>query len=230
MKYLIGVKIDASMYKKLSQALFFLLLIAVAIGGRIFVGLSISNGGAVYFDMFALVALTSLTSGYVSDKRVTYLVPLVIMSVSDGILYFMGIYGGIHTLTIALITLFVWTGFLMITFLGKIAGKKTEKSSFVLYAAAGIWGSLLYDAWTNFGFWLGPFYPHTSEGLILCYFMAIPFILGHLISTIVLLPPFYLLSKWGKENIFEEKTEEGLKTGTSPSTEANSSVNPWGGP
>ena len=208
MKYRSGVDMKIIRNRRINQFIFFSILISIGIVGRIFTEISISNGGIVLFDMFALISLLSLTSGYVSSKKFTYLVPLAIMFFSDSFLYFTGIGNGISSMAIILVTFFVWSGFLIITFLGKFVSKKTEKSSFILYAGAGIWGSLIYDSWTNFGFWLGPFYPHTLEGLALCYFMAIPFILGHLITTIALLPPFYLLSKWGKEVIFREDLED----------------------
>ena len=188
---------------KKNKVIFFLILIFSGILSRIITGVQISKGGLT-LDLFALIALLSLTSGYTNFKKYVYLVPLFIMSISDIILYFIGIDSGFSSLNLILITAFVWSGFGIITFLGKFASKKTKRSSILLYTKAGIGGTILYDIWTNFGFWLGPFYSHNLSGLILCYTMAIPFMIEHLLTVMALIIPFYLVAKWARESIFNE--------------------------
>ena len=89
-----------------------------------------------------------------SDKRVAYSVPLVILFLSDLIL------------GISLINLFVYTGFIIVVFLGtKI--KSINLGNIIL-------SSFIFFLISNFGVWIIG-YPKNIEGLILCYTMAIPF-------------------------------------------------------
>jgi hypothetical protein len=45
-------------------------------------------------------------------------------------------------------------------------------------------GALLYWLWTNFGTWaLSGLYPHSLNGLMLCYYFAIPFLKYSLLAT-----------------------------------------------
>ena len=65
---------------------------------------------------------------------------------------------------------------------------------------AGILGIVIYDLWTNFGFWLSysriGFYPMTFEGLLTVVIGGLPFMLWHLLSatitiTIITIPIIY---------------------------------------
>ena len=96
------------------------------------------------------------------------------------------------------IFLFTWSGFIMLGLLGFILHSKTKLSlrKTPLILGTSIGGVLLYDLWTNLGCWIG-WYPHTLNGLTLCYTVALPFTLWHLISTTVtltaiILPVLYL--------------------------------------
>ncbi len=97
------------------------------------------------------------------------------------------------------ILLFTWSGFALLGIIGyllKTSNSLTiEKIPRVL--GAGVGGILLYDIWTNFGTWLGGWYTHTFEGLVLCYIYALPFMFWHLLSTtitltLVIVPIIYL--------------------------------------
>ena len=137
-------------------------------------------------DLFFLIAIISMLSGFLLDKRYSILIPLSVMFITDMII-------GNN-----FILLFTWSGFAMIgllSYLLKSRGKFNPQSKSLIFGT-GVAGVLLYDLWTNFGCWLA-WYPHTFDGLVLCYTLAIPFTLWHLLSTTVamvaiVLPIVYL--------------------------------------
>jgi hypothetical protein len=62
--------------------------------------------------------------------------------------------------------------------------------------------SVFFWLWTNFGIWLvgdGSPYPHTVEGLVTCYYAAVPFLgyslAGDLAWGLVLFASFQLVRK-----------------------------------
>ena len=124
-------------------------------------------------DMFFLVAIISMLSGILLGKRYAVAVPFTVISLTD--LY----YGN------NFILLFTWSGFIMLGLLGYIWRERygISKRSAILSPILGAGAVIVYDIWTNFGCWLG-WYPHNLEGLILCYTLALPFTLWHLVSTI----------------------------------------------
>ncbi|HHH79410.1 MAG TPA: hypothetical protein ENL13_00730 [Thermoplasmatales archaeon] len=127
-------------------------------------------------DLFFVVAITSLLSGLLLGGYYTFIVPLSTMIITD--LY----YGNTY------IFLFTWSGFVMLGLLGFILQSKTKLSlkKTPLILGVGVGGVLLYDLWTNLGCWLG-WYPHNLSGLTLCYTVAIPFMLWHILSTTMML-------------------------------------------
>ena len=137
-------------------------------------------------DAFFIVATLSLIAGRYLG-RYGFVVPLSIMAISD--IYFGG----------GLILLFTWTGFVMMAFIGD----GTRSRSFSAYFGFGLLSVIAYDVWTNFGSWLG-WYPHTLDGFILCYTVAIPFMLWHILSTIIALPLASLPFEYAKEHKLEE--------------------------
>jgi len=133
--------------------------------------------------------------------------PLSCMLVSD---YFMGhlaTFSGMNE-----ILLFTYTGFL---FLGIHTYRKRSRMKKALcridrqgiFNAAGLGMAfvLIYDLWTNLGaFWL--MYPHTTTGLVTCYFMAIPFMLMHLISGALTFVCLALPASWYIQNVLPGRT------------------------
>jgi hypothetical protein len=112
-------------------------------------------------------------------------VPLVALFVSDLML---GNWGG----TMNYILLFTYSGFILVFVASSLKKEKTRNTlSKINYKSIGYacgWGiflTLIYDLWTNVGWWLGPFYPHTIEGLIACYGAGLPFMLYHCLSGII---------------------------------------------
>ena len=124
-------------------------------------------------DVFFIVAGISLIAGRYLGNLYTFLIPISIMAITDILI-------GNN-----MIFLFTWSGFV---FMG-ITGYLCHKKSIFQFFGFGLISVIIYDLWTNFGCWIG-WYEHTIEGIILCYTVAIPFMLWHLISTAIILPLF----------------------------------------
>ena len=111
---------------------------------------------------FTPVTAIALFGGlYFSSRKMTYLVPIFIMALSD-------VFLGFHP-----ISLFVYTAFLLVSFIGT----QTNKPS--IYTI--LLGSLSFFIVTNFGVWLIG-YPKTWTGLIECYTLALPFFRNSLLG------------------------------------------------
>ena len=138
-------------------------------------------------DLFFVVAIISIISGLILGGYYTFIVPISTMMITDIIL-------GNNW-----ILLFTWSGFALLGLIGYIL---KAKNSFTIkhvprILGAGIGGILLYDLWTNFGTWLGGWYTHTWDGLVLCFTKALPFMFWHLLSTtiaiaLIIVPILYL--------------------------------------
>jgi len=103
------------------------------------------------------------------DKRLSFLVPVSIMLISDLIL-------GYH------IMLSVYISFIIIVFLGfRLARKRTSMK--VINTA--IIASIIFFIITNFSVFLtSTLYPKNIIGLIECYTLAIPFFMNTLVANI----------------------------------------------
>ena len=88
------------------------------------------------------------------------------------------------------IVLFTYSGFALISIIN-IFNKKRFKDNLgklkfknVVYAGGlGILFVLIYDIWTNFGWWF-LMYPHTFKSLVTVYLAGIPFMIYHMISGV----------------------------------------------
>ena len=111
---------------------------------------------------FTPVTAIALFGGlYFSNRKMAYIVPIFIMALSD-------VFLGFHP-----ISLFVYTAFLLVSFIGT----QTNKPS--IYTI--LLGSLSFFIVTNFGVWLIG-YPKTWTGLIECYTLALPFFRNSLLG------------------------------------------------
>ncbi|MCK4717449.1 MAG: hypothetical protein KAT70_02175 [Thermoplasmata archaeon] len=185
----------------LERNLILLALIIVGAIGRICLAVMLPQGT---FDMFAFVVLISLSAGYVTRRWAALFVPIGIMVSSDIFLYFFsGNAFPFSSSLLIMVSLFVWSGFAMAAFLGMKVHREDSYPSPLWFAAGGVWSVLLFDMWTNFGWWLGPFYPHTFAGFGACMAMAVPFMVWHMLSTLALMPLFYLgiwaVNKYGAD-------------------------------
>lgn len=111
---------------------------------------------------FTPVTAIALFGGlYISNKILAYALPLIIMFISDIFLGFSSI------------TLFVYSGFMLVTLIGTLRKKPNILTIFL--------GSLSFFIVTNFGVWLLG-YPKTWIGLVECYSLALPFFRNSLLG------------------------------------------------
>ena len=117
---------------------------------------------------FAPVGSTGLFAGARLPVWQAYLVPLVLMAITDPIIS--AIY---HVPAFSQMQLFVYASFLVSVWLGR---KLWGSSSISRIALFSVVNSIQFFLVTNFGTWIGsPMYPRTAAGLASCYTAAIPF-------------------------------------------------------
>ena len=120
---------------------------------------------------FAGIAAVALFGGALLPRAWALTLPLASMIVSDLII-------GLHPLIF-----FTWGTFAAIAFLSSKYLRKVTAFSVV---GASVGASLLFYLVTNFAVWLqGDMYPMTLQGLMHCYYMAIPFFRGTLFGDLV---------------------------------------------
>ncbi|MDI6917235.1 MAG: hypothetical protein QMC80_05505 [Thermoplasmatales archaeon] len=179
------MKINA---QKLAWAIVLVILGVVA---RVYLRVCLPPGTSFcMFDMFAVVAVMALLAGCLIGGIYSLIVPFFIMLFSD-------IYFGNNS-----ILLFTWSGFAFVGLMGYALKNRVNYSAKFIgtLTGMGIGSVLVYDFWTNLGWWY-LFYPHTVNGLMLCYTMALPFTVGHLISASIIVPlvsiPAVYIHKYG---------------------------------
>jgi len=140
-------------------------------------------------DLFFVIAIITILSALLLKSYFVFIVPIATLVISDVLL------GN------TFIFMFTWSGFAMIGllfYLLKSKNKFTIKKAPLLFGSS-ILSVLIYDFWTNFGSFLG-WYPHTVAGLSMCYTVAIPFTMWHLLSTtlafgLIVMPILYVKEK-----------------------------------
>jgi hypothetical protein len=165
-------------------------LIALGVLGRVALRPFVPEGSAlIAFDLFAIIGIISVLAGVLLGGYYSLIVPLSAMAVSDAVL------GN------GLIFVFTWSGFAMMGVLGLQARKsRAPNATFGLrLTGIGVAGILAFDLWTNVGWW-ALFYPHTAGGLAACFAMALPFMIGHVLTTAAVLPTVSLAALYTVEN------------------------------
>ena len=121
---------------------------------------------------FTPIIAVAIMSGYFfRNIYVSFLILLFSMLMSD---FFIGFYQNM---------IFVYFSLLLIVFIfSKIIKKINYKNLFIF----GFFGSLIFFIISNLGVWFfGNLYEKDLEGLIKCYFLAIPFFKNTLFSTLI---------------------------------------------
>ena len=118
-----------------------------------------------------IIALAIMSSYFFRNVNFAYTVMLFSMLLAD---FFIGFYSYM---------LFVYVSlFLIVLIFFKISKKMNYKNLFIF----SFFGSVIFFLISNFGVWLvGNLYERNINGLIECYFMAIPFFKNTIISTLI---------------------------------------------
>lgn len=132
-----------------------------------------------------IMAIALFGSVYIDDKRLAYIIPILILFFSD---IFLGLHPDIPA---------VYISFLIVVALGSILRNKISIARLI---GVAIISSLIFFLITNFSVWLtSGMYSKDIYGLYECYVMAIPFfrnsLLGDLAFTTILFGSYYLLEK-----------------------------------
>lgn len=122
-----------------------------------------------------VTAATLLATAYLG-KRVSLLVPLFIMAISDTIIGNSNIF------------IFTWSAYILIGLFDQLVLKKFKgKSIIITQTGASIFAGLFFFLWTNFGVWAFDsfrMYPHTLGGLAQAYLMGLPFLKLNLLGNL----------------------------------------------
>jgi len=118
-----------------------------------------------------IIALAIMSSYFFRNINFSYSVMLFSMLLAD---FFIGFYSYMLFVYISL--------FLIVLIFFKISKKMNYKNLFIF----SFFGSVIFFLISNFGVWLvGNLYERNINGLIECYFMAIPFFKNTIISTLI---------------------------------------------
>lgn len=138
-----------------------------------------------YPNIETIMVVTFIAAVYIRSWY-ALLVPLTALFISD---LFMG--NLTMTSSFSQILIFTYTGFLFVALISRHYRQYFRQNSASLDRVSiantsmfGILFVLVFDVWTNIGAYL-LMYPHTLDGLFLCYTMAIPFMLNHIVSGAV---------------------------------------------
>ena len=118
-----------------------------------------------------IIALAIMSSYFFRNINFSYAIMLFSMLLAD---FFIGFYSHM---------LFVYSSlFLIVLIFFKISKKINYKNLFIF----SFFGSVIFFIISNFGVWLvGNLYERNINGLIECYFMAIPFFKNTITSTLI---------------------------------------------
>ncbi|MBK6364150.1 MAG: hypothetical protein IPL63_13005 [Saprospiraceae bacterium] len=142
-----------------------------------------------HLDNFAgMEALALFGGAYYTRKYLTFLVPLAVMYFFDFIINntiarsFFPEHQGLVWFSNYMI--YNALSYVVIGALGSFVLQKVKPASVI---GASLLSSLIFFGITNFGSWISPtsLYPSTSEGLMMSYVNAIPFLKSSALSTLV---------------------------------------------
>lgn len=132
-----------------------------------------------------IIALAIFSGAHLKDKKLAFTIPIFAVILSD-------IFLGFHSLMF-----FVYLSLIVCVMLGLVICRSVTLKNVIL---SGLASSLLFFIVTNFGvFLVTDYYPHSFQGLVECYTMAIPFFRNTILSTAifmaVLFYVYHLLDK-----------------------------------
>tara|TARA_B100000575_G_scaffold294386_1_gene310008 strand:- start:2816 stop:3322 length:507 start_codon:yes stop_codon:yes gene_type:complete len=135
-------------------------------------------------NLTALGAVALFGGALYFDKKISLIIPIIILAISDFILGFQ-------------MNISVYFSFLLIVFLGFNLRNKLSFKNIISYSISS---GLIFYAVTNFFVFLGStYYSQDIYGLVLCYTLALPFlantILGNLLYSLALFYSFKYVHK-----------------------------------
>ena len=127
-----------------------------------------------------VVALALFAGVYLASKtRWALLLPVVVMFFSDLVI-------GFYDPKLMVV---VYGGFFAVGLIGQLISKKKNTATIIF---GTISASLLFYLVTNFAVWaFSPWYPHTIEGLMLSYTLALPFFRYALLGNLLFVGLFF---------------------------------------
>ena len=132
-----------------------------------------------------IIAIAIMGSYFFNNINLSYLVVLFSMLIAD---FFIGFYGHM---------IFVYMSLLLITF---VFFKTNWKINFKNLFIFGFIGSVIFFIISNFGVWaISSMYEKSFDGLVHCYFLAIPFFKNTFLSTLVFSYTAFLAHKYIKK-------------------------------
>jgi hypothetical protein len=142
------------------------------------------------WNFTAIGAMALFGGAYFNDKKLSMLVPMVALALSDLVL------GGFHSTT-----LFVYGGFALIVMMGWFL---TEKKSVARIGGLSLAASSVFFLISNLGVWImDGMYARTFQGLLECYVAAIPFfgyqVAGDLFFCTAMFGGYELVKKYALE-------------------------------
>lgn len=146
---------------------------------------------------FAPIAGIALFAGIYLPKKLAIIIPLVAMALSD---FIIGTYQWQIMLTV----------YLAFTITGLIGLAIKNNKNFRTIVGGTLVASIIFFMTTNWAVWtFGTMYPHSLNGLLQSYVMALPFfrnsLLGDLFYVGVLVGGMELILNFNKQNILEIK-------------------------
>ena len=153
------------------------------------------------YPNFETIMVASFLSAMLLPRNLTLIVTIAMIVSSD---IYLGYFAN------SKIILFTYTGFLFVSFLTNKFKKKIDRglrpNTVYKFGASSIILTLIYDIWTNFGVFLLT-NNHTLDNLIFVYILGLPFMLYHLISSLVTFTligfPLYFIFLYGIKNILK---------------------------
>ncbi|MBK9401073.1 MAG: hypothetical protein IPN36_09505 [Bacteroidetes bacterium] len=146
-----------------------------------------------------LAAMALFGGTYLMDKRLSFIIPITAMFLSDILLEIKNGTGFYPEM------IWVYGSIVLITFLGFFLRGREQRQTIMV---ASLLGSMLFFFLTNFGTWLTGYYGYTSQGLANCYIAAIPFfkgtVMGDLFYNLMFFGGFALV-RWASPSLIKRK-------------------------
>ncbi|HEX5001945.1 MAG TPA: DUF6580 family putative transport protein [Bacteroidia bacterium] len=143
------------------------------------------------FNFTPIGAIALFGGVYLRDRRLSILLPMAILFLSDILLQITfgnGFYKDM---------IFVYGSFALIAFGGSILRGHEQRQTIMV---ASLCSSILFFLVTNFGVWFSyNTYPATFQGLVSCYVAGIPFfkgtVMGDLFYNLTLFGTYFIVSR-----------------------------------